>query len=253
MKKKTKTTNPSVEKVVSELLSQSNPSEIFGKDGIFQELKKQLVNKILEKEMESYIGYEKHSKDEKESGNRRNGSYEKTIIDEDGRNITVDVPRDREGEFEPLLIPKGVRQFKGFDEKVISLYARGMTTREIQGHLEEIYSSKVSAELISKVTDGVLEDIISWQNRPLDSIYPIIYLDCIYVKGRDNHTIINKAVYIAIGVNMEGKKELLGIWVGKNEGSKFWMQVVTELKNRGIEKIYVACVDGLKGFPVSHK
>lgn len=249
MKKKTKTTNPSVEKVVSELLSQSNPSEIFGKDGIFQELKKQLVNKILEKEMESYIGYEKHSKDEKESGNRRNGSYEKTIIDEDGRNITVDVPRDREGEFEPLLIPKGVRQFKGFDEKVISLYARGMTTREIQGHLEEIYSTKVSAELISKVTDGVLEDIISWQNRPLDSIYPIIYLDCIYVKGRDNHTIINKAVYIAIGVNMEGKKELLGIWVGKNEGSKFWMQVVTELKNRGIEKIYVACVDGLKGFP----
>ncbi|WP_341750527.1 transposase [Candidatus Tisiphia endosymbiont of Sialis lutaria] len=186
MKKKTKTTNPSVEKVVSELLSQSNPSEIFGKDGIFQELKKQLVNKILEKEMESYIGYEKHSKDEKESGNRRNGSYEKTIIDEDGRNITVDVPRDREGEFEPLLIPKGVRQFKGFDEKVISLYARGMTTREIQGHLEEIYSSKVSAELISKVIDGVLEDIISWQNRPLDSIYPIIYLDCIYVKGRDN-------------------------------------------------------------------
>jgi len=249
MKKKTKTTNPSVEKVVSELLSQNNPSEIFGKDGIFQELKRQLVNKILEKEMESYIGYEKHSKDEKESENRRNGSYEKTIIDEDGRNITVDVPRDREGEFEPLLIPKGVRQFKGFDEKVISLYARGMTTREIQGHLEEIYSTKVSAELISKVTDGVLEDIISWQNRPLDSIYPIIYLDCIYVKGRDNHTIINKAVYIAIGVNMEGKKELLGIWVGKNEGSKFWMQVVTELKNRGIEKIYVACVDGLKGFP----
>lgn len=249
MKKKTKTTNPSVEKVVSELLSQSNPSEIFGKDGIFQELKKQLVNKILEKEMESYIGYEKHSKDKKEFENRRNGSYEKTIIDEDGRNITVDIPRDREGEFEPLLIPKGVRQFKGFDEKVISLYARGMTTREIQGHLEEIYSTKVSAELISKVTDGVLEDIISWQNRPLDSIYPIIYLDCIYVKGRDNHTIINKAVYIAIGVNMEGKKELLGIWVGKNEGSKFWMQVVTELKNRGVEKIYVACVDGLKGFP----
>lgn len=249
MKKKTKTINQSVEKVVSELLSQSNPSEIFGKEGIFQELKKQLVNKILEKEMESYIGYKKHSKDEKESENRRNGSYEKTIIDEDGRNITVDVPRDREGEFEPLLIPKGVRQFKGFDEKVISLYARGMTTREIQGHLEEIYSTKVSAELISKVTDGVLEDIINWQNRPLDSIYPIIYLDCIYVKGRDNHTIINKAVYIAIGVNMEGKKELLGIWVGKNEGSKFWMQVVTELKNRGIEKIYVACVDGLKGFP----
>lgn len=246
---KVKTANQSIEKAVTELLSQSDPSQIFGKEGIFQELKKQLVNKILEKEMEMHVGYGKHSKEDKESSNRRNGSYEKTIIDEEGRNITVDVPRDREGEFEPALIPKGVRKFEGFDDKVISLYARGMTTREIQGHLEEIYSTKVSAELISKVTDGVLEDIVAWQNLPLDSVYPIMYLDCIYVKGRDNHTIINKAVYIAIGVNIEGKKELLGIWVGKNEGSKFWMQVVTELKNRGIGQIYVACVDGLKGFP----
>ena len=246
---KVKTANQSIEKAVTELLSQSDPSQIFGKEGIFQELKKQLVNKILEKEMEMHVGYGKHSKEDKESSNRRNGSYEKTIIDEEGRNITVDVPRDREGEFEPALIPKGVPKFEGFDDKVISLYARGMTTREIQGHLEEIYSTKVSAELISKVTDGVLEDIVAWQNLPLDSVYPIMYLDCIYVKGRDNHTIINKAVYIAIGVNIEGKKELLGIWVGKNEGSKFWMQVVTELKNRGIGQIYVACVDGLKGFP----
>jgi putative transposase len=246
---KVKTANQSIERAVTELLSQSDPSQIFGKEGIFQELKKQLVNKILEKEMEIHVGYGKHSKEDKESSNRRNGSYEKTIIDEEGRNITVDVPRDREGEFEPALIPKGVRKFEGFDDKVISLYARGMTTREIQGHLEEIYSTKVSAELISKVTDGVLEDIVAWQNRPLDSVYPIMYLDCIYVKGRDNHIIINKAVYIAIGVNIEGKKELLGIWVGKNEGSKFWMQVVTELKNRGIGQVYVACVDGLKGFP----
>lgn len=246
---KAKTTNPWIEKAVTELLSKSDPSQIFGKEGIFQELKKQLVNKILEQEMEVHVGYGKHSKEEKEFSNRRNGSYEKTLIDEEGRNTTVEVPRDREGEFEPALIPKGVRKFEGFDEKVISLYARGMTTREIQGHLEEIYATKVSAELISKVTDGVLEDIIAWQNRPLDRVYPIMYLDCIYVKGRDNHTIINKAVYIAIGVNIEGKKELLGIRVGKNEGSKFWMQVVTELKNRGIGQIYVACVDGLKGFP----
>lgn len=246
---KVKTANQSIERAVTELLSQSDPSQIFGKEGIFQELKKQLVNKILEKEMEVHVGYGKHSKEDKESSNRRNGSYEKTIIDEEGRNITVDVPRDRDGEFEPVLIPKGIRKFEGFDDKVISLYARGMTTREIQGHLEEIYSTKVSAELISKVTDGVLEDIVAWQNRPLDNVYPIMYLDCIYVKSRDNHTIINKAVYIAIGVNIEGKKEFLGIWVGKNEGSKFWMQVVTELKNRGVGQIYVACVDGLKGFP----
>jgi putative transposase len=246
---KAKIVNQSIEKAVTELLSQSDPSQIFGKEGIFQELKKQLVNKVLEKEMEAHIGYEKHSKDEKEFSNRRNGSYEKTLIDEDGRNITVDIPRDREGEFEPVLVPKGVRKFEGFDDKVISLYARGMTTREIQSHLEEIYSTKVSAELISKVTDGILEDIVAWQNRPLDSVYPIMCLDCIYVKGRDNHVITNKAVYIAIGVNIEGKEELLGIWVGKNEGSKFWMQVITELKNRGIGQTYAACVDGLKGFP----
>lgn len=236
-------------RLVEELLSQADYSELFGKDGLFQSLKKQLVNKILEKEMESHIGYKKHSKEDKNNYNRRNGSYEKTLIDEEGHRMTVDIPRDRDGEFEPVIIKKGVRQFKGFDEKVISLYARGMTTREIQGHLEEIYATKISPDLISRVTDGVLEEIALWQNRLLDSVYPIIYLDCIHVKGRDNHIIINKAVYLAIAVNMEGKKELLGIWVGKNEGAKFWMQVITELKNRGIEQIYVACTDGLKGFP----
>ncbi|ASX28272.1 transposase [Rickettsia sp. MEAM1 (Bemisia tabaci)] len=238
-----------MEKLVSEILSQSDPSEIFGKEGIFQGIKKQIVNKILEKEMESHIGYEKHSKNEKYSDNRRNGNYEKTLIDPEGRKLTVEVPRDRDGEFEPQLIPKGVRKFEGFDDKVISLYARGMTIREIQGHLEELYATKVSSELISKVTDGILEEVTAWQNRALDNVYPIMYLDCIHVKARDNHVIINKAVYLAIGVNMEGKKELLGIWIGKNEGCKFWMQVVTELKNRGVAQIYVACVDGLKGFP----
>ena len=249
MTKKVRAVNPCIEKAVAEILAQSDPNELFGKGGLFQDLKKQMVNKILEKEMETHVGYKKHSKEKKGSENRRNGSYEKRLIDEEGRSITIEVPRDRDGEYEPVLIPKGVRQFEGFDEKVISLYARGMTTREIQAHLEEIYATKVSPELISKVTDGVLEDIVAWQNRPLDNTYPIIYLDCIYVKSRDNHVIINKAVYIAIGVNMYGRKELLGIWVGKNEGSKFWMQIVTELRNRGVEKIYVACVDGLKGFP----
>lgn len=241
--------NEALEKVVEELLLQGNAEDIFGRGGLFEDLKKQLVSKILEKEMEAQIGYEKHSKEEKDSNNRRNGSYEKTLVDEEGRKLTIGIPRDREGEYEPILIAKGVRQFKGFDEKVISLYARGMTTREIQGHLEEMYQTKVSAELISKVTDVVLEDILIWQNRPLDRIYPIMYLECIYVKSRDNQAIINKAVYIGLGINMEGKKELLGIWVGKNEGSKFWMQIVTELKNRGVEQVYVACVDGLKGFP----
>ena len=189
MTKKVKTVNPAIEKAVAEILAQSDPNELFGKGGLFQDLKKQMVNKILEKEMETHVGYKKHSKEKKGSENRRNGSYEKRLIDEEGRSITIEVPRDRDGEYEPVLIPKGVRQFEGFDEKVISLYARGMTTREIQAHLEEIYATKVSPELISKVTDGVLEDIVAWQNRPLDNTYPIIYLDCIYVKSRDNHVI----------------------------------------------------------------
>lgn len=236
-------------KLVEELLNEADPSEIFGRDGLFNKLKKQIVERILESELEHDLGYNKHSKLPKSESNRRNGSYEKTIIDDDGHKITIDVPRDRKGDYTPKLIPKGVRRFAGFDDKVISLYGRGMTMSEIQGHLEEIYHTEVSKELISTVTDGVIEEVNKWQNRSLDDTYPVLYLDCIHVKARDNHTIINKAVYLAIGINIEGKKELLGIWIGKNEGAKFWMQVVTELKNRGIQQIYIACVDGLKGFP----
>lgn len=236
-------------KVVDELLAQAEPGEIFGKDGLFTELKKQMVERILAGELEHELGYSKHSKGEKEDDNRRNGSYEKTIIDENGRRLTVEVPRDRNGDFEPQLLPKGVRRFSGFDEAVISLYARGMTMSEIQGHLEELYHTQVSKELISTITDGVMDEVIKWQNRLLDRVYPILYLDCINVKGRDNNTVINKAVYLAIAVNMEGRKELLGIWIEKSEGAKFWMQIVNELKTRGVEQIYVACVDGLKGFP----
>lgn len=236
-------------KLVEELLSKSEPGELFGKDGLFTKLKKQVVEKMLSSEIDHELGYSKHSKVPKSSSNRRNGNYEKTIIDDEGHKIPIDVPRDREGEYSPQLIPKGVRRFAGFDDKVISLYARGMSMSEIQAHIEEIYHTEVSKELISTVTDGVMDEVGKWQNRVLDSVYPILYLDCIHVKARDNHTIINKAVYLAIAVNIEGKKELLGIWIGKNEGSKFWMQVVTELKNRGVNQIYVACVDGLKGFP----
>lgn len=236
-------------KLVEELLAKTNPSELFGKDGLFQQLKKRIVERVLESELDHELGYSKHSKIPKIDNNRRNGSYEKTIIDDNGSQMTIEVPRDRDGDFNPQLLPKGVRRFNGFDDKVISLYARGMTMSEIQGHLEEIYQTEISKDLISTITDGVIEEVTKWQNRSLDSIYPILYLDCIHVKARDNNVIINKAVYLAIGINIEGKKELLGIWVGKNEGSKFWMQIVTELKNRGVGKIYVACVDGLKGFP----
>lgn len=236
-------------KIVEELLSKANPNELFGKDGLFQRLKKQIVEKVLASELEHDLGYSKHSKIPKTDNNRRNGSFEKTIIDEHGSQMTVDVPRDREGEFTPQLLPKGVRRFSGFDDKVISLYARGMSYSEIQGHLEEIYQTEISKDLISTITDGVIDEVTRWQNRSLDRVYPILYLDCIHVKSRDNNIVINKAVYLAIAVNIEGRKELLGIWVGKNEGAKFWMSVITELKNRGVEQIYVACVDGLKGFP----
>lgn len=241
-------TEATTSKLVDELLSQVDPSEILSKDGLFSKLKKQLIERVLQSELEHELGYDKHSKKGKKSSNRRNGSYNKTIIDNEGNKMPIEVPRDREGEYDPQFVPKGIRRFKGFDDQVISLYGRGMTVGEIQEHIKEIYETDVSKDLISTVTDGVIEEVNSWQTRPLESIYPILYLDCIHVKARDNHTIINKAVYLAIGVNMEGKKELLGIWIGKNEGAKFWMQVVTELKNRGVGKIYVACVDGLKGF-----
>ncbi len=235
--------------LVSTLLKKANPEDFFSKGGIFQQLKKQIVERILESELNHELGYPKHSKNIKECNNSRNGYYSKTIIDEEGHKIPIDIPRDREGKYTPQFIPKGVRRFDGFDEKVISLYSRGMTVREIKDHLEELYQTTISPDLISTVTNGVLEEVNTWQSRPLDSIYPVLYLDCIHVKGRDNHTIINKAVYLAIAINIEGKKELLGIWISKSEGSKFWMQVCTELKNRGVEKIYVSCVDGLKGFP----
>lgn len=234
--------------IVEELLSKSEPSELFGKDGIFNQLKKQIVERVLEKELDHELGYSKHSKVPKSDTNRRNGSYDKRIIDDHGHRLSIEVPRDRDGYYEPQLIPKGVRRFSGFDDKIISLYGRGMTYSEIQEHIKELYHTDVSKDLISTITDGIIEESMKWQNRALDSVYPILYLDCIHVKGRDNHTIINKAVYLAIAVNMSGQKELLGIWVGKNEGSKFWMQVINELKNRGVQDIYVACVDGLKGF-----
>ena len=235
--------------VITELLSQVNPQEIFSKDGLIAQLKKKLVERVMQSELDHELDYSKHSKQPKNTSNRRNGSYNKTVIDANGEKLDIDVPRDRDSEYEPQIVPKGIRRLKDFDNHVISLYARGLTMSEIQGHLKEIYHTDISKDLISTITDGVIDEVSTWQNRTLDSVYPIIYLDCIYVKGRDSNVVINKAVYLAIGVNLEGQKELLGIWVGKAEGAKFWMQIVTELKNRGIEEIYVACVDGLKGFP----
>ncbi len=233
--------------LVQGLISQAEGQDLFGQEGFFQRLKQVLVNGILEGELTHHLGYSKHDKEPKQTPNRRNGHYEKKVLS-DGNSLSLHIPRDREGEFDSQLIGKGVRRFDGFDDTVISLYARGMTLREIQGHLYDLYGTEVSPELISTVTDKVLEDVTAWQNRPLDSIYPIVYLDCIHVKTRDAHVVLNKAVYIALGVNMEGKKEVLGLWMSKNEGAKFWMQVMTEIQNRGVKDIFITCVDGLKGF-----
>jgi putative transposase len=237
-----------VDKMLDELLKGKKPEEILGQEGLLKELTKRLVERALQGEMTTQLGYEKHAPEGRNSGNSRNGKSKKTVITDSGE-ITIEVPRDRTGDFEPQLVPKGQRRLPGFDEKVIALYARGMTTREIQGHLQELYNVEVSPTLISNVTDAVLEDVQTWQNRPLDAVYPIVYLDAIHMKLRTNGHVQSQAVYLALGITIEGEKDLLGLWVGENEGAKFWMNVLTELKNRGVRDILIACVDGLKGFP----
>jgi len=211
----------------------------------FKNLKKAIIEKALDGELNYHLGYNKNQRSESE--NARNGYSSKNIIT-DYDEITINTPRDRESSFEPQIIPKGEKKFKGFDDKIISMYARGLSMKDIQGYIEEIYGIEVSHEMISNITDKVLDELASWQNRPLDNVYPILYLDCLVVKVKENNQIVNKSVFLAIGVNMDGHKEVLGMWIAKNEGAKFWLSVITEIKNRGVEQIYIACVDGLKGF-----
>jgi len=224
------------------------PEDLIGENGLLKQLTKRLLERAMQAELTEHLGYEKHASSGKNSGNSRNGGYNKTITGDFG-NLNITTPRDRNSTFEPVILPKGETRFTGFDDKIISMYARGMTTRDIQGHLQEIYGIDVSPALISQVTDAISEEVILWQNRPLDDVYPIVYLDAIRIKVRHDSRVINKAVYLAIGVNMDGIKEVLGMWTSENEGAKFWLQVVTELKNRGVKEIFIACVDGLKGFP----
>ena len=211
-----------------------------------QMLTKVAVEAALNGELDAHLGYEKHQKSP--TANSRNGHTTKTLKTEDGE-FQLNTPRDREGSFEPQLVKKHQTRFTSMDDKILSLYAKGMTTREIVATFKEMYGADVSPTLISKVTDAVIEQVIEWQSRPLDAVYPIVYLDCIVVKIRQDKQIINKAVYLALGVTMEGQKELLGLWLSENEGAKFWLGVLTELQNRGVRDILIACVDGLKGFP----
>jgi putative transposase len=230
------------------LVDYKKPEDLIGETGLLKQLTKAIYERAMEAELTHHLGHARHDPVTNESGNARNGKSRKTIKGNFGE-LPLDIPRDRQGTFEPLLIPKHERRFRGFDEKILSLYARGLTAREIQGHLEEIYGVDVSPSLISSVTEAVLEEVKAWQSRPLDRIYPIVYLDCIHVKVRDHGSIQTKAVYLVIGINLAGEKEVLGLWIAQAEGAKFWLQVVTELKNRGVEDIFIACVDGLKGFP----
>lgn len=209
-------------------------------------LTKVMVEAALSAELDDHLGYRKH--EQSSSDNSRNGVTRKTVRTEDGQ-FELDTPRDRQGDFEPQLVKKHQTRFTSMDDKILFLYAQGMTTREIVDTFKEMYGADVSASLISKVTDAVIEQVIEWQSRPLDAVYPIVYLDCIVVKIRQDKHVINKAVYLALGVNMEGHKELLGLWLSENEGAKFWLNVLTELQNRGVKDILIACVDGLKGFP----
>ena len=211
-----------------------------------QMLTKITVEAALNAELDDHLGYDKHRQSSSE--NSRNGYTSKTLKTEDGQ-FELDTPRDRSGSFEPQLVKKNQTRFTSMDDKILSLYAKGMTTREIVATFKEMYDADISATLISKVTDSVIERVVEWQSRPVDAVYPIVYLDCIVVKIRQDKQVINKAIYLALGVNLEGHKELLGLWLSENEGAKFWLNVLTELQNRGLKDILIACVDGLKGFP----
>jgi putative transposase len=238
-----------LDRLLDQLLKDyKKPEDILGEQGLLKRFSKAVLERALGAELTEHLGYEKHDPAGYGSGNSRNGTTEKRLKSKNGE-ITIEVPRDRKGTFEPQIVKKHQTRFDGFDEKILSMYARGMTTRDIQGHLEEIYGVEVSPTLISNVTDAVAEEVRSWQSRPLEAVYAIVYLDALHVKIRDAGHVQNRAMYVAMGVKFDGEKEVLGLWAGQAEGAKFWLQVVTELKNRGVQDILIACVDGLKGLP----
>jgi transposase-like protein len=245
------TTMTITKEVLDELLSGvENANDLLGDKGLMKELKVRLMERMLGAELTEHLGYDPGADPTSHQDNRRNGSMRKTVKGNDGA-LPLDVPRDRDGSFEPELIKKGQTRIDGMDDKIIGLYAAGLSTRDIRAHLEEVYGLKVSADLISRVTDAVLEEVSDWQNRALEPMYPIVFLDALRVKIRDaeSRQVKNKAVYVALGVTPEGEREVLGLWIANNEGAKFWLSVMNNLRNRGVEDILIAVVDGLKGFP----
>ena len=237
------------DEVIDELLAGARTEEeITGKGGLLSQLTKRLVERALEVELTDHLGYEPHLEPPGGAGNTRNGSTAKTLLTEHGE-VRIETPRDRAGTFEPQIVRKRQRRFEGFDDKILALYSRGLSTRDIEAHLEEIYGVKVGRDLISRVTDAVMEDARAWQTRPLDDVYPVVFLDALVLKIRDGGSVQRKACYLALAITMEGEREVLGMWFQDNEGAKFWMQVLTDLKTRGVRDILICCVDGLKGFP----
>jgi len=230
------------------LAGYQGPEDLIGEQGLLKQLTKALVERAMQAELTHHLGYEKRDPAGRGSGNSRNGTSRKKLKGDFGEAV-IEVPRDRNGSFQPQIVPPHERRFSGFDDKILSLYARGMTTREIQGHLREIYGVEVSPSLISEVTDAVLEEVKAWQMRPLEPLYPILFLDALMVKMRHEGQVDNRAVYVVVGIDLEGRKDVLGLWTAGHEGAKFWLQVLTELSNRGVKDVFIACVDGLKGFP----
>ena len=244
--KRQKQEKPISDELIDGLLKQGRTAEDI--NGLLKQLTKAVLERALQGELTEHLGYGKHDPAGVNSGNSRNGVTRKTLSGDFGE-LELETPRDRNGEFEPQIIRKNQTRWTGFDDKILSMYARGMTTREIQGHLQEMYQVEVSPSLISEVTDGVVEQVRAWQNRPLEPFYGVVFLDALYVKMRHEGRVENRAVYVAIGINLEGRKDVLGLWTSANEGAKFWLNVLTEMKNRGVRDVYLVCVDGLKGFP----
>ena len=237
------------DELIDELLAGARtPEEITGPDGLLQRLTKRLVERALAAELTDHLGYEHGAAPPGGVGNARNGTTPKTVHTGHG-SVRIEQPRARQGSFEPQIVKKHQRRFEGFDDKIIAMYGRGMSVRDIQAHLAELYGVEVGHDLISRVTDAVLDDVREWQARPLEDVYPILFLDALIVKIRDGGAVRNKACYVAIGVNLDGERDVLGLWFQSNEGAKFWLQVLTELKQRGVRDVLVCCVDGLKGFP----
>jgi len=235
--------------VIDELLAgASSEEEIAGPGGLLAQLTKRLVERAMEVELTDHVGYEPHQEPPGGAGNTRNGTTPKTLVTEHGK-VEIDAPRDRDGSFQPKIVRKRQRRFVGFDDKILALYSRGLSTRDIEAHLEEIYGVKVGRDLISRVTDAVMDDVREWGKRPLEDIYPIVFLDCMVLKIREGGTVQRRALYLALGVTLDGDRDVLGMWFQETEGAKFWMQVLTELKQRGVRDILICCVDGLTGFP----